>query len=889
MVNKDLCSAIAAMVNRAATLKRFADGTVAHETSMPRPLDPPVGPTEPTGEIDLRAIGAALRRRRRAWALPTLLAFLGVGIFVTLVTPRYTAQTQILLENQETFFTRPDRVNLPNEMSSQLDEAAVASQVQLVASPDIARRAIKALHLEDNDEFDPLADGMNPLTRVLVLIGILPDPTRETAEARMVQTFEQKLTVYSPPKTRVVTIEFTSRDPRLAARGANEVAALYLQQQSAAKRGMAQDSAEALAKQIADLRTKLADADAARERYRLSSGLLAGTNNMTISGQSLADINTDLSRARATQADAQAKAATIRELLSQGRAADVADVTNSPIVRQLWSQRSTAQAQLATEGRTLLPEHPRVKELAAQLKEYDIALKSAAKQAATSLENDAKVAGQRVANLEVAVAQQKKLVGTANSDEVHLNALDRVSQSFKDQLQSSTTKYEEAMARQSSTATPADARVISSAAPPQDPSYPKKLPFLIFGTLATLVFSVGWVVASEILSGRADLGAPVVREAPVQVAAASRAPAQAGRPLGASPRRRAADAVPAAARDTGVADFWADTTPPPSGPASPPTRAPAPSASRPGLSKGLDLLRKLGGAREDDDVVLAPVPPRAAAQPKFGRVGPRRWAEGAMATLAAYVVAFGRSASESRIEPSSASPSTGPRDDFGWDPVLAAPAPGPAGAEEAANGPVDSDAHEAVAQRIVAGHVPGRGLHVVGTAVGPETAASDKLIALARSLADKGRTIIVDLNATPAKLAPLGAREGRPTVATLDGLSELLAGEASFAEVIHRDHATRLHFIPTGRKEADFRDFDLILDALTETYDFIVLLTPAYPQSEIAKVMAPYADFVVLSSADAADAAVLEALEGELSAAGAREVLMAGTGMPNGEPSRVMA
>ncbi len=868
---------------------------------MPRSLDPSVGPAEPTGEIDLRAIGAALARRRRAWMLPTLLAFAAVAIFVTLVTPRYTAQTQILLENQETFFTRPDRVNLPNETSGQLDEAAVASQVQLIASPDIARQAIKALHLEGNDEFDPLAKGMNPLTRALVLVGVLPDPTRETADARMVQAFEQKLTVYSPPKTRVVTIEFTSRDPRLAARGADEVAALYLKEQSAAKRGRAQDSAEALSRQIADLRSKLADADAARERYRLSSGLLAGTNNMTISGQSLADINTDLSRARAAQADAQAKAATIRELLSQGRAAEVADVTNNPIVRQLWSQRSQAQAQLALAARTLLPEHPHVKELAAQLKEYDLTLKSAAKQAATTLENDAKVAGQRVANLETALSQQKKLVGTANSDEVRLNALDRVAQSFKDQLQSSTTKYEEALARQSSTATPADARVISSATPPQEPSYPKKLPFLIFGTLATLVFAVGWVVASEILSGRADLQAPApLRETrtyddPARRTRTDEAPAPLARPerpLAAPPRRRANDAN-LAARPGDVLDFWSDAVPAgptPTVPVAPVAADPVPKSAAPSR---FDLLRRFGGARDEDEVVLAPVLPRRAAKPRLAEMGSRRWAEGRIAALAATVVAFGRPASETRPQQpalrigSKRGPSKVKDTDFGWDPVIAPPSPATVADTVADHAEVDSSDHE-VAQRIVAGHVPGRGLHVVGTAIGAGPAASDRLIALARVLAEKGRSIIVDLNATAAKLAPLGDRDGRAGVTTLDGLSELLAGEASFAEVIHRDHATRLHFVPAGRKEADFRDFDLILDALTETYDFIVLLTPAFPQSEIAKVMAPYADFVVLSSAGSADRSVLATLEDELTAAGAREVLV--IGRPAGTPSsRIVA
>ena len=45
------------------------------------------------------------------------------------------------------------------------------------------------------------------------------------------------------------------------------MASLYLQEQSAAKRTTAKDSAESLAAQIADLRTKLAKAGAEREQY----------------------------------------------------------------------------------------------------------------------------------------------------------------------------------------------------------------------------------------------------------------------------------------------------------------------------------------------------------------------------------------------------------------------------------------------------------------------------------------------------------------------------------------------------------------------------------------------------------------------------------------------
>ena len=801
------------------------------------------------GEIDVGEIGRALKRRRRVYLLPTLIAFVLIALYVNVATKRYTAQNQILLENQETFFTRPDRVNVPAEAASQLDETAVASQVQLINSPDIARRAIKQLQLAGNDEFDPLAH-TNPVSRVLMMLGIIPDPTRESADARIVDTFLQKLVVFSPPKTRVITIEFTSRDPVLAARSANTVAELYIQEQSAAKRTQAKGAAEALSAQIVDLRGKLSKADAEREHYRASSGLLAGTNNMTIGGQQLADINSDLSKARSTQADAQAKASMIRELLRSGKAADVAEVTNNDIVRRLWDQRATAQAQLALESRTLLPGHPRIKELTAAVAQYDSGLKSAARQAASTLENEAAIAGQRVANLETVLAQQKKAVGVSNADEVHLRALERIAQSFKDQLESSTTKYEEAVARQSSAATPADARIISRATAPELPSYPKKIPFIVFGTLATLIFAAGFVVASELLSGRASSG--VV--------------ADEGR--GATLH----DRLPAAVETPDVAPVA-------------PIAAVAPVASTREAPRAGWLRRR--AARDPkpiagvDDLVFAPVP--EAPREESAKVVPKPKSKSRLALLGALTLAgvrhFGRSAAqakdgEAELPVSVAAASTG----VGWN--LSPPAvEAPGETAQPVETPDDNVAE--IAARIVGSHVPGRGLHVVGTGAGHDAEASDRVIALGRMLSDKGRSLIVDLGTVPVKLAALCDREnGRPKVDTLPGLSELLASTASFAEVIHRDCASRLHFIPTGGIEADFRDFDLILDALSETYDFILLLTPAFPQSEIAKVMAPYADFVVLTTVPAPDRDMLRKLEAEMIEAGAKEVLVAETTAP---------
>ena len=752
--------------------------------------------SEATGEIDLRAIGGALRRRLGLLVVVAISACLLIAVTVNVMTPRYTAQAQILLENQETFFTRPDRTNLQqSDVAQQLDAEAVASQVQLMTSRDIARRAIKQLGLGGNDEFDPK---IGALKRVLILLGLMKDPTQETRDARIVTNFLDKLVVYSPTKTRVIAIEFSSRDPELAARAANTIATLYLKGQSEAKRQTAQDSADALQAQIADLRTRLVKADDERERYRLQTGLLAGSNNMTISGQQLTEINTDLSKARTAQADAQAKAQMIRDLLRRGQAADVPDVINNDTVRRVAEQRVQVEGQLALEARTLLPGHPRMQALEAQVKEYDRALKSAAKQAATTLENEATIAGSRVKNLESVMSQQKTLAGSSNADEVHLRALDRAADTLKEQLESSSTKYQEALARASSDATPADARIIQSAVAPQEPSFPKKMPFIGFGTIVALALAVGIIVAGELIGGQAPTYAP------------ARTPIEAPREEAQQPVERQAPAQASFAWDEPVPRVR------------PPRPAPKPAVA------------------EDNDLVFAPPSVASARRPSALK---DLLAGGLVGAIVERVRAFGRSAEDSRdpdgleddVEPAS-------NGGVGWDapaaPMLSERTP--VGQQQ----PVDITP---TIDRVVAAHVPGRGMHVVGVGIAGEN--PDVLIALARSLAERGRTVMVDLDRSPAKLAPLmrtGA-EGGNEIAGLLGLSELLGGDASFAEVIHRDHASRLHFIPTGRLEADFRDFDLILDALTATYDFIVMLAPAYPQSEIAKIMAPYADFVVLA------------------------------------------
>ncbi|BDV34964.1 GumC family protein [Methylocystis iwaonis] len=484
-----------------------------------------------TGEIDLSGIGRALARKRW-WVIgPTLVAFVGAFAFVNLVKPRYTSDAKLLLENQDSFFTRVDKGE--RVAATEPDAEDVQSQIQLLTSRDLARRVIKQLGLQGNQEFDPLANGVGALTRVMILLGIVRDPTRMSPEDRILEKFGEKLAVLSPTKTRVLSIEFSSRDPDLAARGANAVADAYIEMQQEAKRDLARSAAQSLATLVSDLHTRVAEAEAKVEDYRAKTGLLVGSNNTIISTQQLGELNNQLSVARGAQADAQAKANLLRDMLRQNRIGEIPDVANNEVMRRIFEQRVALRAQLALESRTLLPQHPRIKELNAQLSDLDMQWRAAAERTAHTLENDARIASARVENLTRALEDQKRVAGAAGSEEVKLRDLERGARLLKDQLEAETAKYQEAVARERVKATPADARIIQRALAPQIPSFPKKIPITAFATLAAFILSAGAVVAGELLSGRArmssrDLAEEDAPETPPPASPAPAGPAPAG-------------------------------------------------------------------------------------------------------------------------------------------------------------------------------------------------------------------------------------------------------------------------------------------------------------------------------------------------------------------------
>ena len=472
-----------------------------------------------SGDLDLRALGQALARNRGWIIAPTLLAAVLSIAAVNLVTPRYKSEARILIDGRENVFLRPNGER--NEERNALDAEAVTSQVQLLLSRDLAREIIKKNKLADRPEFDPVLQGFSPLRSLLALFGIGRDPFSLTPEERVLDAYFDRFAAYAVDKSRVIVIEFQSRDPELAARVANSIAEGYLVFQQGARQAQAKSAGQWLSGEIDNLRKKVADAESRVEDFRSKSSLFVGTNNTTLSNQQMGELNTQLNNARALKSDAESKARLIREMLQSGKPIEASEVLNSELTRRLSEQRVTLRAQLAEQLSTLLDGHPRIKELKAQLADLDRQLREEASKISRSLDNDARIAGGRVEGLSASLEQLKKQATSTNGQDVQLRALEREAKAQRDLLESYLAKYREANTRENIDAAPADGRIISRASVSNTPAYPKKLPIVLIATLATLMLSAGAIATGELLRMTAPRAAAAFASSPAPVHASA--------------------------------------------------------------------------------------------------------------------------------------------------------------------------------------------------------------------------------------------------------------------------------------------------------------------------------------------------------------------------------
>lgn len=459
-------------------------------------------------DVDLGRLFASLVRKWRRIVVVSLIVTGLAFALAWLATPHYRAETRILIETRESVFTRPAVEGGENNTNPVLDEEGVTSQVEVIGSTDILKQVAQKLDLAKLPEFDPAAN-MSLVGRVLVLAGLSTDPGEIPAEERVLKAMREKLYVYRVERSRVIVIEFSSEDPKLAAAVPNAIADAYIAVSRDAKLQSNSDATDWLEPEIADLTKRVKEAEAKVANFRSQSDLLIGQNNSVLATQQLSELATELSRVRANRAAAEANAQGVRAALQGGGSLDaLPDVLSSGLIQRLRERQVQLKADIADLSTTLLDNHPRIRALRSQLADLDRQIRNEAEKVLRGLQTEAQTAQLRDEQLTGELNSLKAASARAGDQEVELRALEREAAAQRQLLESYLTRYREASSRSDRSYLPVDARVFSRAIVPSEPYFPKILPIVGAAFVGSLLITAIVTLLQELFSGRAMRPAP---------------------------------------------------------------------------------------------------------------------------------------------------------------------------------------------------------------------------------------------------------------------------------------------------------------------------------------------------------------------------------------------
>lgn len=465
-------------------------------------------------DVDLRRLFSSLAAN---WVRILVVAALVAAIAFALAwmaKPRYSAETRILIETQESIFTRPD--SRGDGDASVLDQEGVASQVELIGSTDLIKQVAKSLNLAKLPEFDQAAD-MSLLDRLLVRTGLRSDPFEIPAEERVLKAFREKLTVYRVENSRVIVISFSSEDPKLAAEIPNALAEAYLATSREAKQQSNIEATDWLKPEIEDLTKRVREAEARVAEFRGKSDLLVGQNNSVLATQQLSELSSELSRVRAARASAEATAQGVRAALKSGASLDAfPEVLSSGLIQRLRERQVQLKADIADLSTTLLDNHPRIRSLKSQLADLDTQIRGEAEKVLQGLETEAATAKRREEQIVADLNSLKVESARAGEEEVELRSLEREANAQRELLESYLTRYREATSRGDRNYQPVDARIFSRAVVPNEPYFPKILPIVGAAFAGSLLMMAIFTLLAELFSGRAMRPAPGRKPEPVE-------------------------------------------------------------------------------------------------------------------------------------------------------------------------------------------------------------------------------------------------------------------------------------------------------------------------------------------------------------------------------------
>ena len=447
--------------------------------------------------------------RRRRWLIFT---FVAIATLLTaagslLLTSRYTATAEVLVADHPA--TGLDLASAMQGMPT--DMAHMSSQVQVIASRNLASSVIDKLSLDLDPEFNEALKPPSvfrrlvhelPIADVKRTLGLAPPALDETAAKQLqrdavVDAFLEDVSAQTVETSRVIQIEFTSEDPAKAALIANKLADAYINQQLQAQYEAIRRTMSWLNDRVDALRKEVRDADQAVEKFRTQSGLLQGTRGERLSDQQISELSSQLMLARSSRAESEARLSQMRNLARSDAMASLAEVVNSPLISTLITQETEVKRKMAQLSQEYGSRHPVLINAKAELQDLRAKIDLEVKRIVQSLQNEIAVANAREQSLQRSLEQFGTRMSKSNSDEVTLRALERDADAARSTLETFLQQAHQLNAQDTLRAQQPDVTLISYAPIPSEPSFPKRLLLMALAAVVSGLIAVVLVLIIE--------------------------------------------------------------------------------------------------------------------------------------------------------------------------------------------------------------------------------------------------------------------------------------------------------------------------------------------------------------------------------------------------------
>lgn len=429
-------------------------------------------------DTDVVGFIGIIRRNLGRILLATLATLALAGAYLATTVPLYTATATVLIDPRQ-------RKTVENEVvigGLGSDLALVESQVPVISSDTVLKRAVESLSKDPNTDFRPQGSQTGPLEKVKEMIRG-PRPVPEPFGAAL-EELKRCLIVKRAPKTYVVDIEVTTASPERSAAAANAIAEAYKSDQQAAKTDEAVRANQMIDARLGELTEQVRRGEIRIDDFKKANKIVSSEGG-SLNEQQLGKLSSELASARAVAAEAKARLEQTNQILKGKSSADLLpEAMKSPVIQRLREQSAQVSRREAALSSQLQSKHPVLVEVRSQMKEINNQIQAELVRVSQSAKGESAVATAREKELVRIIEEAKADVGRTNTAQIKLRELEREVEASRDLLKAFLARAKETQEQKNLST--AEARVISEATPPNRPSKPGRILILSLALLSGL-------------------------------------------------------------------------------------------------------------------------------------------------------------------------------------------------------------------------------------------------------------------------------------------------------------------------------------------------------------------------------------------------------------------